>query len=170
MRATNSLSPRVIFTDGDLAMAAAIKAKFPNTHHCICLFHINQNFIKQLKGKLRDEFNSCHQLFIRTRNSTCVEDFERRWQRLISTYPAAKPYLKNKLYPIRFSWAYCYTQTRFTAGTTTTQRAESENNTIKLERLHTASLVRLTQQIHDRLEEERQYAEFEDQKNRNIMT
>ena len=28
-----------------------------------------------------------------------------------------------------------------------------------------ASLVRLTQQIHNRLEEERQYAEFEDQKN-----
>ncbi|GES88875.1 protein FAR1-related sequence 5-like [Rhizophagus clarus] len=147
LRATNFLFPRVIFTDGDLAMAAAIKAKLPNTHHCICLFHINQNFIKH----------------------SCVEDFERRWQRLISNYPAAKSYLQNKLYPIRFSWAYCYTQTRFTAGTTTTQRAESENNTIKLEGLHTASLVRLTQQIHMRLEEEKQYAEFEDQKTRNIM-
>ena len=32
-----------------------------------------------------------------------------------------------------------------------------------------ASLVRLTQQIHNRLEEERQYAEFEDQKSQNIM-
>ncbi|PKK63074.1 hypothetical protein RhiirC2_647683, partial [Rhizophagus irregularis] len=105
----------------------------PDTHHCICLFHMNQNFIKQLKGKLHDEFTSCHQLFIKTRNSSCVEDFERRWQRLITNYPAAKSYLQNKLYPIRFSWAYCYTQTRFTAGTTTTQRAESENNTIKLE-------------------------------------
>ncbi|CAB5388087.1 unnamed protein product [Rhizophagus irregularis] len=123
-----------------------------------------------LKGKLHDEFTSCHQLFIKTRNSSCVEDFERRWQRLITNYPAAKSYLQNKLYPIRFSWAYCYTQTRFTAGTTTTQRAESENNTIKLEGLHTASLVYLTQQIHMRLEKERQYAEFEDQKTRNIMT
>ncbi len=93
MHATNFLFPRVIFTDGDLAMAAAIKAKFPNIHHCICLFHINQNFIKQLKGKLRDEFTSCHQLFIKTRNSTCVEDFEKRWQRLISNYSTAKPYL-----------------------------------------------------------------------------
>ncbi|CAG8738789.1 15598_t:CDS:2, partial [Rhizophagus irregularis] len=37
-------------------------------------------------------------------------------------------------------------------------------------RLHTASLVYLTQQIHMRLEKERQYAEFEDQKTRNIMT
>jgi hypothetical protein len=113
--------------DGDLAMAAAIKAKLPYIHHCICLFHINQNFIKQLKGKLQDEFTSCHQLFIKTQNSSCTEDFERRWQWLISNY---------------FSWAYCYTQTWFTAGTATTQRAESENNTIKLEGLHTASLVR----------------------------
>ncbi|PKY32635.1 hypothetical protein RhiirB3_394186 [Rhizophagus irregularis] len=56
------------------------------------------------------------------------------------------------------------------SGTTTTQRAEFENNTIKLEGLHTASLVYLTQQIHMRLEKERQYAEFEDQKTRNIMT
>ncbi|CAB5393350.1 unnamed protein product [Rhizophagus irregularis] len=56
------------------------------------------------------------------------------------------------------------------AGTTTTQRAESENNTIKLEGLHTASLVYFTQQIHMRLKKERQYAEFEDQKTRNIMT
>ncbi|CAB4393698.1 unnamed protein product [Rhizophagus irregularis] len=170
LRATNFSFPRVIFTDGDLAMAAAIIAKLPNTHHCICLFHMNQNFIKQLKGKLHDEFTSCHQLFIKTRNSSCVEDFERRWQWLITNYPAAKSYLQNKLYPIRFSWAYCYTQTRFTAGTTTTQRAESENNTIKLEGLHTASLVYFTQQIHIRLEKERQYAEFEDQKTRNIMT
>ena len=60
MRATNFLFPRVIFTDRDLAIAAAIKAKLPNTHYCICLFHINQNFIKQLKGKLWDEFTSCH--------------------------------------------------------------------------------------------------------------
>ncbi|CAB4476851.1 unnamed protein product [Rhizophagus irregularis] len=129
---------------GDLAIAAAIKAKLPDTHHCICLFHMNQNFIKQLKGKLHDEFTSYHQLFIKTRNSSCVEDFERRWQRLITNYPAAKSYLQNK--------------------------AEFENNTIKLEGLHTASLVYLTQQIHMRLEKERQYAEFEDQKTRNIMT
>jgi len=52
LRATNFLFPRVIFTDGDLAMAAAIRAKMPDTYHCICVFHINQNFIKNLKGKL----------------------------------------------------------------------------------------------------------------------
>ena len=169
LRGTNCLFPKVIFTDGDLAMAAAIKAKLPDTHHCICLFHVNQNFIKQLKGKLRNEFTTCHQLFMKTRNSICVEDFERRWQRLISNYPAAQSYLENKLYPIRFSWAYCYTQTRFTAGTTTTQRAESTNNTIKLDNLHTSSLVHLTHQIHIRLEEEKRYAEFEDEKTRNVI-
>src|SRR6266480_880940 len=169
LRETNFLFPRVIFTDGDLAMAAAIKAKLPDTHHCVCIFHINQNFIKQLKGKLQKEFTSCHQLFMKTRNSLCVEDFERRWQRLISNYPAAQSYLQNKLYPIRFSWTYCYTQTRFTAGTTTTQRAESENNTLKLDNLHTSSLVRLTHQIHTRLEEEKRYAEFEDEKTQNVI-
>ncbi|CAI2191000.1 4520_t:CDS:1, partial [Funneliformis geosporum] len=50
---------------------------------------------------------------------------------LISDYPAAKSYLQNKLYPICFSWVYCYIQTQFTADIITTQKAESENNTIK---------------------------------------
>ena len=81
-------------------MAAAIKAIFPNTHHCICLFHINQNFIKQLKGKFQKEFTSCHKLFLKARNSACAEDFERRWERLLLQFPTAQSYLKNKLYPM----------------------------------------------------------------------
>ncbi|PKK64815.1 hypothetical protein RhiirC2_756064, partial [Rhizophagus irregularis] len=56
----------VIFIDEDLAMAATIKAKLPNTHYYICFFHMNQNFIKQLKGKFHDEFTFCQQLFIKT--------------------------------------------------------------------------------------------------------
>ncbi|CAB4408940.1 unnamed protein product [Rhizophagus irregularis] len=51
-----------------------------------------------------------------------------------------------------------------------TQRVESENNTIKLKGLHTASLVYLIQQIHIRLEKKKQYAEFENQKTQNIIT
>ncbi|EXX57767.1 hypothetical protein RirG_204050 [Rhizophagus irregularis DAOM 197198w] len=129
LRATNFIFPRVIFTDRDLAMAAAIKAKMPDTHHCICVFHINQNFIKNLKGKL------------------------------------PQSYLQNKLYPIRFSWAHCYTQVRFIAGVTTTQRAESKNNVLKLDDLHTFSLVQLTHQINVRIEEEKRYTEFENEKN-----
>src|SRR5207248_2825934 len=74
LHGTNFIFPRVLFTDGDLAMAAAIKAQLPDTYHCICLFHMNQNFIKQLKGKLQDEFIACHQLFMKTRNSLCVDD------------------------------------------------------------------------------------------------
>ena len=95
---------------------------------------------------------------MKARNSLCIKDFERRWQRLIPNYPTAQTYLQNKLYPMRFSWAYCYTQTQFTAGTTTTQRVESENNVIKLDNLSSFSLVSLTHQIHARLEEEKKYA------------
>jgi len=78
--------------------------------------------------------------------------------------------LQNKLYPIRFSWAYCYTQTQFTAGIITTQRAESENNVIKLDDLHTSSLVQLTHQIHARIEKEKRYNEFKNEKTQNIVT
>jgi len=89
---------------------------------------------------------------------------------LISNYSAAQSYLQNKLYPIQFSWAYCYIQTQFTASITITQRAKSENNVLKLDDLHTSSLVRLTHQIHARIEEEKRYTEFENEKTRNIVT
>lgn len=35
----NGMVPSVIFSDGDLAIAAAIAAEFPDTQHCLCLWH-----------------------------------------------------------------------------------------------------------------------------------
>ena len=65
---------------------AAIKAKMPDTHYCICLFHINQNFIKQLKGKLGSSFSDFIKDFYKARNSLKEEQFNERYFKMISFF------------------------------------------------------------------------------------
>ena len=38
--------PRVIVTDRDLALVRAVEGEFPNAHHLLCRWHINQNIHK----------------------------------------------------------------------------------------------------------------------------
>ena len=38
-REMRGLEPKTFFSDGDQAIAAAIKEVFPNTKHCLCLWH-----------------------------------------------------------------------------------------------------------------------------------
>ena len=47
-KCTGNLTPKVVFTDSDLAMSNAISLEFPNSVHCLCLFHIDLNLKKDL--------------------------------------------------------------------------------------------------------------------------
>jgi hypothetical protein len=57
LRATNGLAPRVLFTDADAAMVAAIHEILPSTKHNYCIWHIRKNLEKNLKGKLCDKYS-----------------------------------------------------------------------------------------------------------------
>ena len=41
--------PKIIITDGDPAMAAAIRNVYSSTIHLLCTFHIGQNIVKHIK-------------------------------------------------------------------------------------------------------------------------
>ncbi len=43
--------PHCIFTDGDKAMAAALRDTWPETKHFLCTWHLSQNIIKNTKGE-----------------------------------------------------------------------------------------------------------------------
>ena len=47
--------PRVIVTDRDLALVGACEAEFPNAHHLLCRWHIEQNLVKHCKNKCSDD-------------------------------------------------------------------------------------------------------------------
>ena len=42
--------PKVLYTDADLALIAAVRNNYQDTHHLHCIFHIDLNLRKKLKG------------------------------------------------------------------------------------------------------------------------
>ena len=45
--------PHCMFTDGDKAMAAAMRSTFPETKHYLCIWHLSQTIIKNTKGNIQ---------------------------------------------------------------------------------------------------------------------
>ena len=41
--------PKVLFTDGDPTMAAAIRDALPNTFHLLCTYHLSKNLYTHIK-------------------------------------------------------------------------------------------------------------------------
>jgi hypothetical protein len=128
--AETGISPGVIFTDSDPSMIQSIKEIYPDTKHLLCIFHIDLNLRKKLKGKLGDKFEEFRHKFYTCRNSLCEDLFESRWNQLINQYPAATKYLSDTLYVNKESWAIPWIHRRFTTGAQSTQRIESINKHI----------------------------------------
>lgn len=124
------ISPGVIFTDSDPSMIQSIKEIYVNTKHLLCIFHIDLNLRKKLKGKLGNKFEEFRHKFYICRNSLCEDLFELRWNQLIDQYPAAAKYLSDTLYINKESWAIPWIHKRFTTGAQSTQRIESINRHI----------------------------------------
>jgi hypothetical protein len=47
------VQPHCMFTDGDKAMAAAMRTTFPETKHYLCIWHLSQTIIKNTKGNIQ---------------------------------------------------------------------------------------------------------------------
>ena len=58
LKSACEIIPAVIYSDADSALISAIKTNYQETHLFHCIFHINLNLRKKLKGKLRDQFES----------------------------------------------------------------------------------------------------------------
>ena len=52
LQATNNLPPKVLFTDSDPAIIAAVQVVYPQTRHLLCIYHLLENVKKKAKSKL----------------------------------------------------------------------------------------------------------------------
>lgn len=134
------VTPTVLYSDADPALISAVKMNFPETQHFHCIFHIDLNLRKKLKGKLHDQFEPFRAKFLEMRNSLCHKTFEIKWNTLISEFPACEQYLTKALYPCKSSWARYAINRNFTGGIQSTQRVESTNKIIK-DRLNRSSCL-----------------------------
>jgi len=94
--------PSTIFTDQDAAMAATIAYVFPNTSHCLCLWHICLNAAKHLShvihasdNKFLPDFKKC---VYEDRSET---DFIEKCHELLAKYNLKNNSWMTNLYALR---------------------------------------------------------------------
>jgi hypothetical protein len=158
-KSSNNVIPCTLYTDGDLAMIAAIQKVIPETKHNLCFFHIVQNMLKRLRPTLGSSWNNFWKDFLMCRNSFTSDAFERKWTMLKEQYPEAARYLNRALDSDKTSWATCYTQCAFTAGIQSTARVECYNRILKEGLTSSSTIILLDEAIQKRLDTEEQYEE-----------
>lgn len=128
LRAMGGQAPKVIITDQDKALKAAIEEVFPNTRHCLYLWHILEktpetlaHVIKQHENFL-PKFNKC--IF----KSWTDEQFDMRWWKMVTRFELQDDEWVQSLYEDRKKWVPTYLWDTFLAGMSTPQRSESMNS------------------------------------------
>jgi len=158
-------SPGIIFTDSDPSLIRSIKEIYPDTHHMLCIFHIDLNLRKKLRKKLGNKFEEFRKKFYSCRNSLCEDLFEIRWNQLLEQYPAAAKYLSDVLYVNKESWAVPWIRKQFTTGAQSTQRIESINKQVHDKVNRSTSLCNLLLIMKDYVTNEEQFEQFEIERN-----
>jgi hypothetical protein len=135
--------PKVIFTDGDQAMAAAITTQWPGTLHLLCTFHLWKNFYTHFRNSstTTEGWNQISTLWWRLCKYTDDEfrdQFYDKWSvfcQLVETECSPDVYERNKtwlheMHSKCHQWAACYTWQHTTYGIHSTSRAEAMNSSV----------------------------------------
>lgn len=119
LEAMGGRSPSSVITDGDIAMRNAIRRVFPDAHHRLCAWHLlrnatsnvhNVNFVSKLKHCMLGDYD--------------VEEFQRKWERLVADFGLENNIWVKDLYEKRDMWATAHIRGNFFAGFRTTSRCE----------------------------------------------
>ncbi|XP_059662947.1 protein FAR-RED IMPAIRED RESPONSE 1 isoform X2 [Cornus florida] len=125
LRAMGGQAPKVIITDQDKALKAAIEEVFPNARHCFSLCHILEKIPETLAHIINRhenfmvKFNKC--IF----KSWTDEQFDMRWWKMVNKFELGDDEWIRSLYEDRKKWVPTYMKDVFLAGMSTTQRSES---------------------------------------------
>uniref|UniRef100_A0A452Z3K4 Protein FAR1-RELATED SEQUENCE n=1 Tax=Aegilops tauschii subsp. strangulata TaxID=200361 RepID=A0A452Z3K4_AEGTS len=131
LTAMSGKHPRTILTDEDAAMAKATSKVLPQSHHRLCVWHMNQNACKHLAGVVEEykKFNADFQHYIYDIEEE--DDFINEWNRMLDRYGLRDNMWLQRLFEKREQWALVYGKNTFSAHMSTTQRSESMNNELK---------------------------------------
>ncbi|CAG8647060.1 12401_t:CDS:2, partial [Racocetra persica] len=92
---------QTVLTDKDLAILSSIRNELPHVKHQLCIWHLEQNLVKNLTGKLGNRFLAFSKDFKITMIQNTEETFEVSWNHLLIEYPevekASNAHLKRLL-------------------------------------------------------------------------
>ncbi|KAL8283615.1 hypothetical protein RQP46_005410 [Phenoliferia psychrophenolica] len=139
---------RVLVTDGDAGLGSGFQTLTRGeAFHMLCMRHINKNVKRKLAARLGDEFLAFTTEFWSTYYSASVELFSRNFDTLCANYPTAELYLRDTLWVVKESWAWCYVWQHFAAGVRTTASVEVQQRFSKDEAGPTTSVSDLVRSL-----------------------
>ncbi|QHO49624.1 Protein FAR1-RELATED SEQUENCE [Arachis hypogaea] len=126
VEAMGGKSPKVVITDGDLAMRDAIKNVLPDATHRFCGWHLqrnacenikNPNFLRDFKGLIYD--NNDHR------------DFDRRLAAILDKHNLIRSTWMEKTYETGAMWSHCFLRDKFFGYIRTTSQCKGINSLIR---------------------------------------
>ncbi|KAI4332854.1 hypothetical protein L6164_017732 [Bauhinia variegata] len=116
LTAMNDRPPVSITTDQDRAIQASVAQVFPETHHCICKWHILREGQERLAHIYLVHPSFYGELYSCINFSETIDDFESSWQSLLDKYDLRKNEWLQAVYNARQQWAPVYFRGTFFAS------------------------------------------------------
>jgi hypothetical protein len=129
LSAMGGKAPRLIITDEDASMKSTIRSIFPNTIHRFCMWHIMEKMPEKVSFPTNQDKQFWKDLNECVWGSETGEEFEMRWNAIITSKGLQKNEWLFNRYQIRESWIPAYFMDVPLAGLLrTTSRSESSNS------------------------------------------
>ncbi|XP_031377508.1 protein FAR-RED IMPAIRED RESPONSE 1 isoform X1 [Punica granatum] len=128
LMAMGGKSPKVILTDQERALKAAVEEALPSAHHCYPLWDILEKVPENLAEVIKShenflpKFNKC--IF----KSWTDEKFDMRWWRMVTVFELHNNGWIQMLYEDRKKWVPTFLGDTFLAGMSMPQRSDSINS------------------------------------------
>ena len=143
--------PRVLFSDADLAVEAALPTCIPEgVHHLWCFFHILTNVRKNVGPLVGAEVDDVLRDLRQVHRATDVRIAEALWERLLHKWGQESEmatYLQRLGGDKMKKWVIAYHVDVFTASMTTTGRSESLNRVCKMFLSKRSTLVKVMEEL-----------------------
>ncbi|CAL8090482.1 unnamed protein product [Prunus armeniaca] len=124
-KAMPSGEPKMIITDQDAAMARAIFEVFPTTFHRLCIWHITTKFSDKLRQTAYKEYWKEFKETIWEIDN--IDEFEEKWHAIVTKSSLTYHPWMSLVFDLRKSWVPAYVKHLFSAGMSSSQRAESSH-------------------------------------------
>ncbi|XP_047330482.1 protein FAR-RED ELONGATED HYPOCOTYL 3 isoform X2 [Impatiens glandulifera] len=128
LKAMGGRAPKVILTDQDKTLKSVVSTVFPTTRHCYSLWNVFGKLFESLCQLTKQNTDFIQKLENCVYMSWTHEEFDRRWQDLVSRFELEENESMEILFEDRLHWAPTYMKDVFLAGLSTSQRSESINS------------------------------------------
>ncbi|XP_009767065.1 protein FAR-RED IMPAIRED RESPONSE 1 isoform X1 [Nicotiana sylvestris] len=125
LRAVGGQAPKVMITDQDKSLKAAIEEVFPCSRHCFALWHVLERIPDILAHVVKQHENFMEKFSKCIFKSVTDEQFDLRWWKMVSRFELQENEWIHTLYEERRKWVPAYMRGSFFAGMSTAQRSES---------------------------------------------